>query len=452
MSDAESLMWRLEKDASFGSTIANVTVLDRPPDADRFLRTMERACRVIPRLRQRVQEPPFDVGPPSWVDDSAFDLSYHVRRVSLPPPGTRRELEDLIVLVMADPFDPARPLWEFVVVEGLGSGRAAIIQKVHHTVTDGEGGMRLSLEFLDLDRNPPDRPPVELRPAEADDVGSPEYDVLRDLVLDSLRIPLGVLRQVRELLSDPTGIPRAAAAVAETVRTIVTELGATDRARSPLWTARSRDRVYETLDIPLEPVRTAARALGATVNDAFIAAAAGAAGEYHRRHDHPVEELRASMAVSTRTDQSGANAFSLARLLVPTGDIAMADRVGLVVAATAAARDTTRSGALDVLAAVASALPTAFVTHLARMQAQTVDFATSNVRAAPMPLYIGGAKVLANYPVGPLPGVAFNVTIMSYRGSLGVGLHCDSAAVTDSRQLKSALRRAFKELVAAATS
>jgi hypothetical protein len=188
------------------------------------------------------------------------------------------------------------------------------------------------------------------------------------------------------------------------------------------------------------------------VNDAFIAAAAGAAGEYHRRHDHPVEELRASMAVSTRTDRSGANAFSLTRLLVPTGDIAMAERVGLVVAATTAARESTRNGALDALAAVASALPTSVITRMARTQAQTVDFATSNVRAAPMPLYIAGAKVLANYPVGPLAGVAFNVTIMSYRGSLGVGLHCDRAAVTDSKQLKDAMRRAFRELVAAATS
>jgi diacylglycerol O-acyltransferase len=132
--------------------------------------------------------------------------------------------------------------------------------------------------------------------------------------------------------------------------------------------------------------------------------------------------------------------------------MAMAERVARVVAATAVARETTRKGALEVLAGVASTLPTSLVTRMARTHAQTVDFATSNIRAAPMPLYIGGAKVLANYPIGPLPGVAFNVTIMSYCGSLGVGLHCDSAAVTDSRQLKTALRRAFKELVAAATS
>jgi WS/DGAT/MGAT family acyltransferase len=452
MSDAEGLMWRLEKDPFLSSTFANVTVLDRPPDAKRFRRTMGRACQVIARLRQRVHAPPLGVGPPSWAEDPVFDLDYHVRRVALASPGTPRQLENLAVLVVADPFDRARPLWEFIVVEGLEGGRAAIIQKVHHAVTDGEGGVRLSLEFLDFERDPPERPPVEPVVDDAATARSPDIDIVHDLFVDSLRFPLGLLRQVRELLADPAGIPAAGAAMADTVRTLVTELSTTDGARSPLWTGRSLKRAYETLDVDLEPVRAAAKALGATVNVAFIAAAAAAAGEYHRRLDHPVEELRASMAVSTRTADSGANAFSLARMLVPTGEMEMQERIKLVIAATTAARETTRNGALDAFAAVASTLPTSLVTRIARMQAQTLDFATSNVRAAPSPLYVAGAKVLANYPVGPLLGVAFNVTIMSYCGSLGVGLHCDAAAVRDPGLLKAAFRRAFDQLVAAATS
>jgi WS/DGAT/MGAT family acyltransferase len=452
MSDAEGLMWRLEEDPFLSSTVANVAVVDRAPDRDRLRRTMERACQVIPRLRRRVQVAPLGVGSPSWVEDPSFDLDYHLRHVALPSPATQRELEDLIVLVVADPFDRTRPLWEFVVVEGLRNGRAAIIQKFHHTVTDGEGGVRLSLEFLDFERDPPERAPLEPTGDEPKSAGSPELDVLRDLFVDSLRFPLGLLRQVRELVADPARIPAVGAAMADTVRTIVTELGATDQARSPLWTERSLARAYETLDVPLEPVRRAAKALGGTVNAAFIAAAAAAAGEYHRRHDHPVEELRASMAVSTRTVDSGANAFSLARVLVPTGEMPMAERLALVVEATTGAKEAARNGALDVLATVASTLPTSLITRVARTQARTVDFATSNVRASPTAVYVAGAKVLASYPVGPLVGVAFNVTTMSYCGSLGVGLHCDTAAVTNPGELKTALRRAFEQLVAAATS
>ena len=63
---------------------------------------------------------------------------------------------------------------------------------------------------------------------------------------------------------------------------------------------------------------------------------------------------------------------------------------------------------------MAATLPTSLVTRLARSQAQTVDFATSNVRAADFPCYIAGAQILANYPVGPLAGVAFNLTLISY--------------------------------------
>ena len=51
-------------------------------------------------------------------------------------------------------FDRARPLWEFIVVEGLADGRAALIQKVHHSITDGVGGIKLALMLLDLERDP----------------------------------------------------------------------------------------------------------------------------------------------------------------------------------------------------------------------------------------------------------------------------------------------------------
>ena len=92
MSDAEGLMWRLEKDPHLSSTFANVTVLDKSPNFDVFLRRMERATYAVPRLRQRVQPAPANLSAPMWVDDSNFDLRYHVRHLALPKPGTRRQL------------------------------------------------------------------------------------------------------------------------------------------------------------------------------------------------------------------------------------------------------------------------------------------------------------------------------------------------------------------------
>ena len=102
------------------------------------------------------------------------------------------------------------------------------------------------------------------------------------------------------------------------------------------------------------------------------------------------------------------------------------------------------------VAAVAT-LPTSLVARLARQQAQTVDFATSNVRAAPFPLYIAGSRITENYPLGPLGGVAFNLTLLSYDGSLDMGLHVDAGAVAEPGLLRATMEEAFAALVATAS-
>ncbi|HMK11788.1 MAG TPA: wax ester/triacylglycerol synthase domain-containing protein, partial [Acidimicrobiales bacterium] len=151
MSDAESLMWRLEKDPYLSSTSASLTVLDTAPDMERLARTMLRATRIVPRMRQRAQ-PALGLQPPVWVDDTDFDLSYHLRRLALAPPADERALFDLATLLTADPFDRTRPLWQMVIIEGLSGGRAALLMRFHHTLMDGESGVRLSLQFLDFER------------------------------------------------------------------------------------------------------------------------------------------------------------------------------------------------------------------------------------------------------------------------------------------------------------
>ena len=88
MSDAEALMWTIEKDPALRSSFLQLTLLDRPPDFARFRRRMERAVKVLPRLAQRVVPPPFRFAPPEWADDPSFDIDFHVRRMAVPPPGT----------------------------------------------------------------------------------------------------------------------------------------------------------------------------------------------------------------------------------------------------------------------------------------------------------------------------------------------------------------------------
>lgn len=448
MSDTESLMWRLEKDPYLASTFGNITILDRPPNMDALYARMERTALLFPRLRRRVLPAPGNFGNPAWVDDPTFDIRYHVRHISLAEPGDMRQLLDLVTLLIADPFDRSRPLWHFIIVDGLQGGRSALVQKLHHTVTDGQGGVELSMHYLDLEREPAPLPPIdpELVNAAAD-VSTPDAtEALRGAMTDSLRLPLSLLRQVRDVLSDPSLIGTIGSSTSATVKSLIAQLSEADGARSPLWTDRSLRRRLDTARVSYHDMRGASKALGGTLNTAFVTAAAHAAGKYHRALGAPVESLRASMAISTRTEASGSNAFTLARMLVPTAEMPLPERFLAINEILQAARNGSSNGSLEAIATVSTVLPTSVITRLARAQAETVDFATSNVRGAGVPLYVAGAKLLENYPVGPLGGVAFNLTLMSYMGSLDVGINIDEAAVESPSLLRDSLVESFAEL------
>jgi WS/DGAT/MGAT family acyltransferase len=322
---------------------------------------------------------------------------------------------------------------------------------MHHTIGDGEASIALSMQYLDLQRDAPEPapPPRDALLESSASAIPPPHDPVRDLLAGSLRMPLGLVRQIRDLLADPTQFPSAGAALAETVRGVVSQLSDVDKARSPLWTARSLRRRLDVVQHPLADTKAAAKRLDGTLNVAFITAAAEAAARYHEQLGAPVEQLRASMAISTRNPASGANAFTLARMLVPTGPMPVAERFAAIKEAVESARASSANASLETLSAVAATLPTSVVTRLARQQAQTVDFATSNVRGAPVPLYVAGARILESYPVGPLSGVAFNLTMMSYCGHLDMGLHSDAAAVQEPDLLAASLAAALNDLDAA---
>ncbi len=415
-------MWRLESDPFLTSTFANLSVLDRPVDLDRFRRRMERACVITPRLRQRVT--PGDN--PHWEDDPDFEIANHVRALSLGRNNSLQALYDVAALAAVTPFDPRHPAWEFVLITGLRGGRGAMIQRMHHSLADGEESLRISLQFLDTERDAADPPRLETPPP-APPAPAPSEGSNRG------RLAEAVSRQILGFMADPTNT-NALKSAATVARTVLAPL--VDQPRSRLWAERSVRRKLEPLQAPLAPIRAVASALGGTLNTAFLTIAADAAGAYHRQLGEPVDHLRASMAISTRTEASGANAFTLARFMAPTADIGVSERFTAIGTAIAEARGQQGAASLDSLSQLAATLPTALITRMARAQAQTVDFATSNLRAASFPLYITGAKVLRNHPIGPLGGVAFNLTLMSYCGSLDMGLNVDCAAITDPPLLR----------------
>jgi len=105
-------------------------------------------------------------------------------------------------------------------------------------------------------------------------------------------------------------------------------------------------------------------------------------------------------------------------------------------------------GLVSSVAGVLAPLPAQVLTRFARQQVGTVDFTTSNVRGAPFDLFIAGAKIEGNYPIGPMAGTAFNLTTLSYAGKLDMGCVCDAAAIDDPDLLMSCLRSSYDELLA----
>ncbi len=467
MSPSEAIMWAAEKDPALRSDFSNLTLLDAVPDVDRLRDKVEQALVSLPRLAERVVSPPLRLAPPEWRPDPTLDLAYHLRRVALPEPGTLRDLLDLAAAISAPPLDRSRPLWEFTVIEGMEGGRAALLQRVHHTVTDGVGGLKLSLSLVDFERDPEPTTHDTVRAIDEEERGRHLHEVLEDpLSRDS---PLGVLRGAMDyaftrnvdlarrgiaagadIALHPTAAPRRMHEAMGLVASLRRQVLVGGGPRSPLLATRSLGRRYDVFAVSLEECRSAAHALGGSINDVFVTGVTGALGLYHDRLGTPVEDLRMAMAVSTRTgDNAEGNQFVPTRVIVPITPKEPAARFRQVRDRITNLRHEPALSAADGFAALAAGLPTSVIVGLLRSQTRTTDFATSNLRGSPIELYLGGAGIVANYPMGPRSGCAINVTALSYCGELCFGIHSDPTAITDPDAFVDCLGESFDALLAA---
>ena len=504
MNDAESIMWAVESDPFLRTDFTNVTLLEAAPDADRLRAGLERAIEAFPPLRQRVARPPLGLAPPQWADDPDFDLGYHLRRLSVPPPGEMRQVLDLAAQLAAMPLDRARPLWELTVVEGLAGGRAAVLQRLHHTLTDGVGGMKLLRSLLERTapapapvtaagapagapaadplvwRHPEIFSPAEVAPGPRRDWGDPEPEReghwgMFDRVAGGLGDVGGALayRFGQGLTAARRGwelaatLPMAsggdlrilAERTRRTARSVSDQVMVGGGPLSPLMVGRSLARRFEADTFELEAFRRAARALSAGRNAVFVAGVTGALLAYHERMGAPCDALRMAIPVSLRGSAGpggpvpvaavGGNRFAPARVVVPLGPKDPAERVeavGRTLEKVAAEPGLTMA---DGLAGLISLLPAAVLVPALRAQAHTVDFAASIVPGLRSARYLAGAPVAASWPMGPRVGCAVNFTLLTCDDRVHLGVNLDPAAVTDPAALMECLAESFSDLLQA---
>ncbi|MDV3127729.1 wax ester/triacylglycerol synthase family O-acyltransferase [Mycobacterium sp. 21AC1] len=449
LSAVDQLLHRGEANPRTRSGIMGVEILDSTPDWEHFRNRFEQASRKVLRLRQKVVMPTLPTAAPRWVVDPDFNLDYHVRRVRVPEPGTVRELLDLAEVAVQSPMDISRPLWSATLVEGLAGGRAGTILHLSHAVTDGVGGVEMFASIYDLEPEP-------------EATATPPLPIPQDLSPNDL-MRQGLNRLPGSIAGGVLGALGGAARVAtRVVRDPVSAVsGVVDYAMSgarvmgpaadpsPLLRRRSLASRSEAIDIPFGDLHRAAKAAGGSINDAYLAGLCGALRLYHEAMGIPVQNLPMAVPVNLRSqdDPAGGNRFAGINLAAPIGISDPETRIKAIRSQMTSKREERAIDMVGAIAPVLSLLPDTFLESMAGSVVNS-DVQASNVPVFAGDTYIAGAKILRHYGLGPLPGVAMMVVLISRSGYVTVTARYDRAAVTDEPLFARCLQAGFDEVLA----
>ncbi|AGZ50509.1 wax ester/triacylglycerol synthase domain-containing protein [Mycobacterium kansasii] len=445
----DAFAWNMERDPALRSTVVAVIWLDRSPTWEVLADRVDRASRSMVSLRQHVVESPLRLATPRWVSDDHFDLNWHLRRVNAPEPRTRDTVLELARQAAMDTFDRERPLWEFTLVEGLQGGEAAVIFKIHHSLSDGVGGMQMMDVLFDMHRDGDDLGPMPPAPT-GERLGA------RAVMTGALRSSLGrVVHRARRgaetavptllhTARHPIGTARNVVAMTRSVYRFAAPMPDT---MSPVMRERAMVRRLATMEIPLDALNRAAKGIGVTVNDAFLGAITGGLRRYHERHHATVESLRVTMPINIRTAADAGtwgNRITLARIALPVAEADPAARMHKVHRVVETVRNEPASHLAEVIAEGLIFLPVGYIGGMLKH----VDFLASDLPGSPVPIYLAGAEVTGFFGFGPTIGASFNITLISYRGTCDIGVNVDTSAVPDHDVLLESLREGFEEVVA----
>jgi diacylglycerol O-acyltransferase len=459
LNESDAILWSIERDPILRTTIVAIALLDTAPDWKRLRSTVSTLSDQIPRLHQKVEEPPLRLNPPRWVDDRHFELDYHLRRINAPEPKDLSTVLEIASHMAMDAFDKDRPLWEFTLVEGLADGTAAFIQKVHHSFTDGVGGVKLAELFLDDDpegsaRSLPAAAPDAHRPTRRDTARPSGIGVVTEAVGDSLRSAASLSqRSTRALphlvvsaVTNPVGAVRG---TAKTMRSVGKLLRPARAPLSPVMTQRGLSRRLQVLDLPLDDMLAAAHRADATLNDAFLAGIAGGMRRYHDHHGATPSRLRVTMPVNLRRadDELGNNKFTPVRFSLPISTIDAAERMRELGAITRSWRKEPALPLTELLAGGLNRMPVEFTTSFFGAMLKSIDFVATNVPGLPARRFLAGAEVLREYAFAPPSGSAFSLALMSHVDRCCLGLNIDTAAIADTELLVSCIREGFDEVL-----
>jgi len=448
LNPTDAALWDIERDPMLRTTIVAVMVLDRPIDHRRLTDTFEIATRRVPRLRQRVVANIAGVGTPRWEIDPGFDLADHVRIIPIDDVVDEAAIARVAAPMASTPFDRSRPLWELAYLDP-PAGQSAVVVKVHHSLTDGVGGIGLLDEVLDRrrrdDRPDPSTVPIPV-PARRPPPGIDERGAL---VRRGLAVPWNVADAATTATFHPLRTTRD---LIEGVGSARRLLAPSDAPLSPVLTDRGTDRSVGVGEFDLGQLRAAAKRHDCTVNHAFFAGVVGGIAEYHRAMGSDVAELRVTMPVNVRTERDGraGNRWAPVRMVVPADIDDPVERMMAMRSLVVASRRERALGFSQRLAGIVQMLPAAVSSSVVAGMMRGVDATLTNVPGLTEPHYIAGAAVERMFAFAPTGGAALTVSLMSHLGTACIGVVSDVAAVADPDLLTSSIIDGIAALIAAA--
>ena len=429
-----------------------------PPEPEDFIAHIRSRVHLLPRLRQRLLYPPLGLGTPFWVDYPGFDIHQHVRRISLPSPGSEVQFRKVVGEVLAPPLDRGKPLWELILVEGFADDRFGIVYKTHHAMADGISAVDIGMLLFDVEPNAEaggdEAPWTPARsPSRLGLVGRAGSGIVATLAR------LG--RWLRRAAREPKRARRRASDGIAGLWEVTWNL-ARPAPKVPLNTEIGPGRSFCWANFELPDFKHVKNALGGTVNDVTLAVVAGAVRRWLLERDVAVDglELKALVPVSIRTENEHGelgNKLTAMRGPLPVGIEDPVERLRAVSAAMDALKvskqplgaeaiwglnDWFRDFAPPVLLS-----PTAAINFSTRL----FNLLVTNFPGPQIPFYVLGRELTAVYPIGFLAkDHALAIAILSYNGHVGFGLLADPEALPDAERIAGHLAASVEELKSAA--
>lgn len=416
---------------------------------DDFRAHVGRRLPLLAPLQYRLVEIPLRLHHPMWLEGCPVDLDYHLRRVRVPAPGGRRELDDVISRVASTPLDRSRPLWEFHFAEGLAGNRFALIGKVHHALADGVASVNLLARVMDIQGADGEEP-------HRDDVTAPTPTGLlaeagRDHVRQIAELP-GLLKDAATGFAKVRRRSHARGEHADLAENLHAPATFLNHVVSP---ARS----FGSATVSLTDVKQTAKKLGVSINDIVLATVAGALRELLLRYDGIADEPIIA-SVPTATDKSNrisGNEIGGISVSLPVHAVDPLERVRLVALATGIAKEDNDVLGPELYCRMMTYLPTAVAPAAFRWlskwdgQNKMMNVAVSNVAGPRQRGHFGGAPVTEIYSTGVLsPGAPVNITVWSYVDQMGIAVLTDDRTFGDVHEVTTALTREFGEIRGAA--